>query len=58
MSHTKTDVNGKIMWESNDGERLKRPEEKPKDFYGWHKVDVNGKIMWESPEGERVHDLS
>lgn len=32
MRYTNTDVEGKIMWESNDGERLKRPEEKPKDF--------------------------
>ena len=54
----KIDVDGYIMWESNEGERLKQPDKKPKDFYGWHKVNVEGKIMWESPEGERVRNIS
>jgi hypothetical protein len=55
MSWHKTDVKGKVTWESCDGERLRQPEESPKDLYGWHKVNVEGRIMWESPDGaERV----
>lgn len=53
MGFTKTDVDGKIMWENNSGERRFNPEDKNKDKYGWHKIDVNGVIMWESPDGER-----
>jgi hypothetical protein len=50
----KIDVNGRIMWESCDGERYLNPEEKPKDLYGFNKITVDGKVMWESSEGERV----
>ena len=49
----KITVDGKTMWESNEGERLKEPGEKP-DTSGWRAIYVNGKRMWESPEGERV----
>ena len=51
----KVTVNGKVMWEESNGERLKNPDEKPSDLdmYGWKKVTVDGLVMWESPDGER-----
>ncbi len=52
MGWNKTDIDGKVMWESSSGERMKNPDEKP-DMYGWRKTDVDGVVMWESPEGER-----
>ena len=45
-------VNGQVMWEDNNGERLKNPNEKP-NMHGWQKVCVDGLVMWESPDGER-----
>ncbi len=50
----KTDVNGVVMYEASDGQRLKEPDKKP-DKCGWTKIDVDGKVMWESPEGERTY---
>lgn len=50
----KINVEGKVMWESCDGERLRLPEERPKDLYGFRKVTVEGKVMWEGRNGERV----
>jgi hypothetical protein len=52
MSYRKTDVDGQVMWEDNEGRRLKNPDEKP-DMYGWKAVHIEGRRMWESPEGER-----
>jgi len=49
----KITIDGRVMWQSSEGERLKVPNEKP-DTYGWHRVTVEGVEMWESPEGERV----
>lgn len=49
----KVHVDGKIMWQENNGTtRRKEPDKKP-DMYGWHRVTVEGKRIWESPEGER-----
>ena len=57
MRWSKTDLEGLVTWENCDGERLRRPEEKPKSMYGWQKVDVNGRIMWESPDhSERLFE--
>jgi len=53
MSWFKTDVEGKVMWESTNGERVKNTSENNQNMYGWRKTDVDGKIMWESPDGER-----
>ena len=50
----KTEVNGKIMWESVNGERFLDAGEKPKDLGVLRKIEVDGKIMWESRNGERV----
>jgi len=51
----KINVNGKIMYETSEGERFINPdiEKKDRDLYGWHKIHINGKVMWGSPEGER-----
>ena len=58
MGWNKKDVEGRVTFESPEGELLRQPEERPKDMYGWHKVDVDGRIMWESPDGtERVMSL-
>jgi hypothetical protein len=49
----KVHVDGKIMWQENNGTtRRKEPDKKP-DMYGWHRVTVEGRKIWESPEGER-----
>lgn len=53
MMGKKVTINGKIMWENSNGERLKEPDKKP-NTYGWHKVEVEGKVMWENNDGERV----
>lgn len=53
----KITIRGKVMWENCNGERLRLPDEKPTDCYGWHKITVGGKVMWESPEGERIKEL-
>ncbi len=58
MGWEKTDVEGRVTFQSPDGERLRNPGERPADKYGWQKVDVDGKIMWQSPDGtERVFEL-
>lgn len=56
----KINVEGKIMWETCEGERFRNPNtanipSEKRDKYGWHKINVDGKVMWESPEGERSY---
>jgi hypothetical protein len=45
-------VNGRVLWESPNGERRSEPDKKP-DTYGFEKITVDGQIMWEGPSGER-----
>lgn len=52
MSWTKTDHEGQVMWQDNNGQRLRNPNEKP-NLCGWTKIYVEGMVMWESPNGER-----
>jgi hypothetical protein len=49
----KTDLDGKVIWENQSGERFFNPNEKPIDKCGWHKINIEGTVMWESPQGER-----
>lgn len=46
-------VDGKIMWQSSNGERVNYPGEKI-DTYGMTKIDVDGRIMWERCDGVRI----
>jgi hypothetical protein len=54
----KITVNGKVTWESDNGERLQTPDDPPKDYFGYQKVTIDGVTMWESPDGlNRVSKL-
>jgi len=48
----KIDVDGRVMWESNNGERVCNPDTEP-NRYGATKIEVDGQIMWENNNGER-----